>query len=100
MKIPVNQLLEIVKYRDFYDIPRVILAKSDGPMFWILGSDFDDGADDYKDSYLIFFAGQSIEQADETFQRHCKGVVGQSMGELPVSQLEFDHTRRASFFIR
>ena len=94
---PTGNHFTIVEYRDFYDIPRRILAKDQGGAFWILDSIFDDEVDDYQDHFTLFFASQELVQAQRLFSEHCEGRFGLPSFDLPVSRLLFDPTKRASF---
>jgi hypothetical protein len=94
-----HQWIDVVTYRGFYDVPRVILAKTVGSGFWILESAFDDETDDFADCYRIYNAGEDEAGARACFERHLQGMVGALVGEIPVARLLFDDTQRAAFKI-
>lgn len=94
-----DQWVEIVTYRGFYDVPRVIMAKSKESTFWIFESVFDDGLDDYQCFYRIYFAGEDEVAAIGRFERHLQGAVSAPVGDVAIADVEFDVTTRAAFKI-
>ncbi|WP_313460001.1 hypothetical protein [Stenotrophomonas sp.] len=96
---PTGSLLKIVEYRDFYDVPRRILALDQGGAFWIFDSVFNDEIDDYEDHFTLYLAGQEPDQAKALFAQHCEGSYGQALLDLPVTEVLFDATKRASFVL-
>lgn len=101
MKIPADVALDIVEYRDFHDVPRLILAKDSLGCFWALDSRFSDELDEYESSYRVFFLGADKLLAHSLFERGAGDEAGLSPAEvLSVSLLTFDETKRKSFQIR
>lgn len=98
MKIPRDVPFFIIKYRDFFDMPRLILAQDDSGKFWIFDSRFNEAEDEYSSNYYIFPLGENIESAIETYN-----MWGSSIdivcSTIPASCLTFDETRRKSFVI-
>lgn len=99
MKIPVGTLLQIVAYRGFHDVPRVVLAMGEGPAFWILDSPFDDQMDEYRSDYAVCYAGRDAAAAAMAFERHGSGDAGDCVEMLALSRFEFDPGRRSTFRI-
>ena len=48
------------KYRDFYDVPRLIVVKCT-EKWLLLDSQFDDAKDDYSDSYDVYVLPASVQ---------------------------------------
>jgi hypothetical protein len=100
MMVPTDTWLEIISYRDFYDVPRLILASDQGSNFWVLDSCFDDTIDEYPDSYRVYFLGCDAQQAKTTFEAHAKGDKEELSGLVPLAQLQFDATKRRQLFLK
>ena len=102
MTVPFNEWLAIVTYRDFYDVPRLILATDERARLWIFESKFDDELDDYSSDYVIYFAGWEDEAAQSAFARYADTGVPPDGGasNVPVKLVEFDQTRRHKFLLR
>lgn len=88
-----GKTLEIVRYWEFYDLPRQILG-FDGATYWLLEGSFDDELDDYSPEFRVYALGERREQALERFgdqQWRSEAVV---VCTIPVVDAEFDETRR------
>jgi hypothetical protein len=102
MTVPMDEWLTIVSYRDFYDIPRLILAVDKAEKYWIFDSKFDNDIDDYSLEYVVHFAGQKLQEAQSVFKR-CADVARISDDDatsVPVQLVEFDQTRRRQLLLR
>lgn len=99
MMMPTGSWLAIASYRDFYDLPRLILATDQESRFWILDSDFDDEQDEYSANYNVYFVGHEPEQARAAFELHANGTKGSAVGVVHNTQLEFDPTKRQKFLV-
>jgi hypothetical protein len=107
MKIPSKEWLAIVEYRDFYDVPRLILASSSSTSFWIFDSGFEDDNDEYSSEYLVCFAGHEIGEAKRKFKqyaedansRECVDLRASALMRLPVSGVRFDPSKRKKLLI-
>lgn len=99
MMMPTGVWLTIASYRDFYDLPRLILAADQESRFWILDSDFDDERDEYSANYNVYFVGNEPGQARAAFELHAMGTKGTVAGVLHNTQLEFDPTKRQKFLV-
>jgi hypothetical protein len=99
MMMPTGVWLTIASYRDFYDLPRLILAADQESRFWILDSDFDDEQDEYSANYNVYFVGHDPEQARAAFELHAKGTKEVMVRVVHNTQLEFDPTKRKQFLL-
>lgn len=96
MNIPLGLTLTILSYRDFYDVPRLILAGDQRAGFWILDCPFNDATDDYSQTYAVFFVGHDLPMARSVFETWSRGRSGLSVGVIGVDHVRFDDTRRSS----
>lgn len=94
MKIPLGTPLAIVAYRDFHDVPRLILASDQDASFWVLDSPFDDDTDEYSPSYEIFFVGRDLFAAKQALELWSNRSTGLSIGAIAVDRVRFDDSRR------
>ena len=94
MNIPLDSLLSIVAYREFYDVPRLILAGDKSENYWVLDCSFDDGGDDYSPSYAVFFVGHDVTASREAFELWSRAQTGLYVGVIEVDSVRFDDTRR------
>ena len=102
MMAPFNEWLAIVTYRDFYDVPRLILATDERAHFWILDNQFDDDADAYSPDYAVYFAGREAESAQVAFARHAASGASTKdfAASVSLQQVEFNQTRRQKLLLR
>ena len=97
MSVENGRQMRIVAYRDFYDVPRCILAKDQGGEFWILDCAFVDEVDDYSTHYRLYPVGRDEQFAAEAMREHLAGRTGTVQCEVEVARLNFDSTKRAYF---
>ena len=90
----------VVRYREFYDFPRLMLAKDDLAGYWIFDCPFDDSIDDYRGCFSVFYAGDSLASAEEAFSKYALPSDSPAEFEIAVADLEFDPSRRSSFVLR
>lgn len=102
MTILFNEWLTIVAYRDFHDVPRLILATDELARFWILDSKFDAAADEYSPKYLVYFAGAEAMSAQLVFARHAasNATPDQAVANVFVELVEFDQAGRQKLRLR
>lgn len=98
--IPINEWLEILSYRDFYDVPRLVLAQDGKSGFWIFDSSFNDDLDEYVESYEIYFSGFDINLAKKSFEEHARGERGKVVNVVLVSSCQFDLTKRKKILVQ
>lgn len=99
---PVNEWLSVVSYRDFYDVPRLLLVCDNASNYWIFDSKFDESADEYPSEYLVFFAGRAADKASREFEECAKSsldLVMRDCERLPVQDVKFDATRKKELMI-
>lgn len=88
---------KIVSYRDFYDVPRLMLAKDMKSNYWIFDCAFDANSDDYPSNYTIYFAASELKDAEDAMLLHLKETNLPLVGVAPVESLEFDPTKKHAF---
>lgn len=93
-----NEWHRIVAYRDFHDVPRLVLVANEaGDAFWILDAGFDDAIDEYSPIYTIHGAGRTLEEAMATYESQLgESVSLPALGCIPVTHVQFDETRRGA----
>lgn len=99
IQFPSHQHFTIIEYRGFHDVPRFILAKDESGTYWVLASPFDDATDEYSENYTIFESGQDETRARTVLYQHCSGKIVAPTCTLSVVRIEFDTTKRASFYV-
>ena len=84
----------IVAYKDFHDVPRVVLvANAAENAFFVL----DAGFDDESPIYTIHDAGSDLAEATASFERYAgESLDSPAIGCIPVEHVAFDETRRAA----
>lgn len=94
-----GKTLDIIEYRAFWDIPRLILG-FDGVAYWMLDGGFDDELDEYSPQFRVYALGPDRAQAEERFRdpQWRSGAIG--AGTIRVEDAEFDETRRKRVHIR
>jgi hypothetical protein len=92
---PFDTPLAIVEYRDFYDVPHLLLVDGGQGDYWMLDGSFDDVLDDYSPDYTISHAGNDRDAARAYFAAVCAGSTRSDvLARIPCSRVEFDPTRR------
>ena len=82
-------------YRDFYDVPRMIILNHRGHKI-LLDCKFDDSVDDYPSTYKVYVLPQRINEISELSWESMRARAVRQVGEIPVKQLVFDHTKRSA----
>ena len=83
-----------IRYRDFYDLPRIFLAEHQGRTL-LFDCPFDDVRDDYRDHYRVYELASGVAVPEEG-SWHGLARAGRFLGEVPVAAVAFDPTRRAA----
>ena len=82
-----------IRYRDFYDVPRMFIAGI-GKLVLLFDCPFNQEKDEYEDTYKVY----SMPVLDDSdLAGSWEGLPARAdslLGELPVSEVEFDSTRR------
>ncbi len=84
------------EYRDFYDVPRLILVERAGKAI-LFDSPFDEDADEYSDVFRIYRLSLAAARdlRDKTSWQG-GSALGEFIGTIPVSEVEFDPSKRES----
>lgn len=83
----------IVEYRDFWDVPRVFLARYQDGLF-LFDCPFDEDAEDFPDLYRVY---RMPALSPEDLEGSWYGLEAKAvdyLGEVPISAVRFDGTRR------
>jgi hypothetical protein len=84
-----------IRYRDFYDIPRLFLVEHAGAVY-IFDCPFDDALDDYPPYYRVYRVPPELIPAADSGQWESLVRVGTFVGQIPAEVVQFDATRRAA----
>jgi hypothetical protein len=82
-----------IKYRGFWDVPRIFLAYYEGQTF-LFDCAFDEELDDYPETYKVFLMPNLRDDELPTDWTTLPQRALRYLGDLPVSQVSFDPTRR------
>ncbi len=94
MNVPFDIPLTIVAYRDFYDVPRLILACDKDANYWIFDSSFDETFDDYSSSFEVSFIGTGPSMESLVLDSWLSRGRGLSVGKIALGRIKFDDTQR------
>ena len=84
-----------IKYRGFWDVPRIFLTRHRSQTF-LFDCAFDQELDDYPDNFKAYLMP---DIADDELPKDWTLLLQratQYLGEVPVSRVEFDASRRTS----
>lgn len=82
-----------IRYRDFYDFPRIFITAHNGQQY-LFDCAFDDELDDYPDSYRVY---QLPALTDDELQGSWAELPEKAtifLGLVPVAKIRFDDTKR------
>src|SRR5206468_7743506 len=82
-----------IRYRDFYDVPRIFITALDGEQY-LFDCPFDDELDDYSDRYRVYQLPAILEDDLEGSWEHLAERAVSMLGAVPVSEVQFDPTKR------
>ena len=84
--------LPILEYRDYYDLPRLILVAA-ADRFLLLDCPFDEAADDYPTDYAVY---ELASDPRESFGPDWRllSATGRLLGRVPVASIRFDPAHR------
>src|SRR5437868_6141746 len=84
-----------IEYREFYDLPRIFLVRA-GAGTYLFDCSFDVDTDEYSKNYKVFLmlplAGEDLVGSWANLASRAEKFLG----EIHVSEVEFDPTRRAA----
>lgn len=90
MQNPLN-----IRYREFYDFPRMFVADLPGYSVLFDGS-FDDTLDDYPPEYTLYLLPPLRDDELGGSWAHLADRATKSLGRIPTASVVFDATRRKS----
>jgi len=83
-----------IRYRDFYDVPRMFVVELPRAVYFFDGR-FDDAADEYPQAYRVYQLPPG-RAADEPRSWDGLERLGHLVAEVPVPSVLFDPSRRAA----
>jgi hypothetical protein len=89
--------LQVIGYRDFYDVPRLFICSDAFGNYWVFDCQFDEITEEYSDQYTVFFLGKQIEGVRKVFDRFTSPFETRKPCAHFFNQLSFDSSRRKSF---
>jgi hypothetical protein len=84
--------LPILEYRDFHDVPRLVLVQTEG-RYLLLDCPFDTDLDDYPPAYDVYELDADPRRTVGADWRELP-ARGRRLGRVPVESIAFDSTRR------
>ena len=82
------------EYVEFYDVPRSIALRYRGKLI-LLQSTFDEGLDEYADSYSIYVLPDSVEGSLRNGSwEFLSGTPMTSIGRIQIDSVAFDTSKR------
>lgn len=82
-----------IKYREFYDIPRIFLVDYQGSSFFF-DCPFDENLDDYPDVFTVYrFPNELRDQVESLPWKDLSNRL-EKIGIVPIDKIEFDATKR------
>lgn len=84
------------EYREFYDVPRLILVER-GNESYLLDSPFDEEVGEYSETFHVYRLPSAIaaKLRGKASWEDATGL-GQLIGMIPVTEVEFDPSKRES----
>jgi hypothetical protein len=80
-------------YRDFWDVPRMIVCKVNGTEV-LLDSEFDDSVDEHSSQYKVYILPTELNPDSLKSWTDLPSAAVSYLGTIPVSAIEFDLSRR------
>lgn len=81
------------EYRDFWDVPRLIVCTVDGTEI-LLDSEFDESLEQYASHYKVYALPPELDSASMNAWADLPSSEATYLGSVPVSEIEFDPSRR------
>jgi hypothetical protein len=82
-----------ITYRDFYDVPRLIVVEWRGDLY-LLDSPFDEDLDDHADTFTVYRLPADARDAVAEASWAALPRSGEAVGQIAVQAVQFDSTRR------
>jgi hypothetical protein len=80
-------------YRDFWDVPRIFIARHDDKQY-LFDCKFNQSADDYEQTYQVYILSELAEDELDGSWEDLSEKAEIRIGEVLVSSVVFDPTRR------
>ena len=90
---------EPIRYRDFYDLPRIFVTSYNGKDY-LFDCPFDDQFDDYPYSYRVYQLPTLPEEELQGSWEPLPELAESFLGMIPVAEIQFDPTKRKSINTR
>lgn len=84
-----------IRYRGYWDFPRIFLVRESNRLY-LFDCPFDPDLDDYPDRFTVYLLPDIPDDATPTDWTTLPGLAVRILGEVPVSAVRFDPTRRAA----
>ena len=84
-----------IRYREFYDVPRVFIAVYNREQY-LFDCSFDDALDDYPDAYRVLKLPELSESVLSGSWEHLADCATDLLGVVPIAAVRFDPTKRKS----
>lgn len=82
-----------IRYRDFYDIPRIFIVTLNGKLY-LFDCPFDDEIDDYSDQYRVYQLPEIlVDELKGSWERLPERAAG-LLGVVPAAEVQFDPSKR------
>ncbi|MGA2166787.1 MAG: hypothetical protein ABSG62_01160 [Terracidiphilus sp.] len=81
------------EYRDFWDVPRLIVCTVEGTEI-LLDSEFDESLEEYAAHYKVYALPPELVPASLTSCADLPSPEAIYLGSIPVSEIEFDPSKR------
>ena len=82
-----------IKYREFYDIPRIFVTESGNRVF-LFDCPFNTEKDEYEEAYKVYLMPKLDEKDLVGSWENLPEKAARLLGEIPKSEIEFDSTLR------
>jgi len=82
-------------YRDFWDWPRIFIARHNDH-YYLFDCSFNQSQDDYDETYDVFSLPDLPDDALTGSWNHLRAKTISLLGKVPVSEVVFDPSRRRS----
>jgi len=82
-----------IRYREFYDIPRVFIVDWNGAIY-LFESPFDNDRDEYQPNYSAYRLGEDLRERFDDVSWTDLAILGEPLGSVDTGLVEFDPTRR------
>jgi len=84
---------EDIRYRDFYDVPRIFVFESAGKTY-LAECRYSEGVDDYERAYTLFEMPPLSQLALDASWENLSAQAIRKLGEIAVTKVVFDKSKR------